>query len=100
MAERRQQLEELFHAALARRPDERASFLSEACASDPELRAEVESLVSAHEQPGSFLDSSAYEVAADLIVDAEDESLVGRSIGALRSCFLHRQGRHLLCVAG
>jgi Tol biopolymer transport system component len=81
MLERWQQVEEIFHTAVRLKPEERASFLSEACASDRDLLAEVESLISAHEQPGSFLDSPAYEVAADLLAAAEDHSLVGKSIG-------------------
>ena len=38
-------VEELYHAALERAPEERALFLSEACAGEPELRREVESLL-------------------------------------------------------
>jgi serine/threonine protein kinase len=75
--ERRQQVEELFHAALEREPAERGTFLSQACRTDPELRAEVESLISAHEQPGSFLDSPVYEPT----VETSTASLVGQSIG-------------------
>src|SRR5689334_4467512 len=48
--------ESLFHEALARpTPEERAAFLDAACASRPELRAAVESLLAAHEQSGDFL---------------------------------------------
>ena len=75
--ERRQQVEELFHAALEREPAERGTFLSQACRTDPELRAEVESLISAAEEPGSFLDSPVYEPT----VETSTPSLVGQSIG-------------------
>jgi serine/threonine-protein kinase len=37
-------------------PDRRAAFLAEACGGDQELLAEVESLIAAYEQSGSFLD--------------------------------------------
>jgi tetratricopeptide (TPR) repeat protein len=48
--------ETLFHEALARStPQERAAFLARACAGQPELRAAVEALLAAHEQPGDFL---------------------------------------------
>lgn len=47
--------EELFHAALAKQPDERQAFLNEACGANTELRAAVEALLVAHEEPGSFL---------------------------------------------
>ncbi|HEV8486813.1 MAG TPA: hypothetical protein VGV87_24930, partial [Blastocatellia bacterium] len=75
--ERRQQVEELFHAALEREPAERGTFLSQACRTDPELRAEVESLISAAEELGSFLDSPVYEPT----VETSTPSLVGQSIG-------------------
>jgi serine/threonine protein kinase/tetratricopeptide (TPR) repeat protein len=49
------QLKELFHAALEKDPPARAEFLAHACGGDVELRAEIESLIAAHERPGSFL---------------------------------------------
>ncbi len=39
-------------------PAERARYLDEACAGDPELRAKVERLIHSHEAAGSFLDLS------------------------------------------
>ena len=53
-AERLQQLEKLFHAALERSPSEREAFLDQVCATDWSLRAEVESLIAEHERGGSF----------------------------------------------
>jgi hypothetical protein len=56
--------ESLFHEALARStPQERAAYLDAACAGQPELRAAVESLLAAHDQPGAFLTPPA--VTAD-----------------------------------
>jgi serine/threonine protein kinase/tetratricopeptide (TPR) repeat protein len=52
----------LFHEALARPAAERAAFLDEACAGQPELRASVESLLALHEAAGSFLDRPAIEL--------------------------------------
>src|SRR5437773_1712105 len=49
--------ETLFHDALAKPPAERAAFLDAACAGQPELRAEVEALLMAHEASGPFLDA-------------------------------------------
>ena len=43
----------LLEAALARAPAERDAFLDAACAGDAGLRAEVASLVAAHERPGA-----------------------------------------------
>lgn len=67
--ERMQQVEELFHATLEREPSQRAAFLSEACDSDPELLAEVESLISAQEREGSFIERPAIEEAGDWLLD-------------------------------
>jgi len=48
------QITEIFHAALARDPQNRDAFLSEACGADPALRREVESLMAAHQEAGPF----------------------------------------------
>jgi len=45
---------ELFHAAAARDVTERDAFLRSACQDDPELRADVDELLVAHEEAGSF----------------------------------------------
>ena len=47
--------EELFHAALAKPPAERAAFLDQACSGNAPLRAAVKALLAAHEAPGSLL---------------------------------------------
>jgi WD40 repeat protein len=57
--------EALFHLALAKSSaDERAAFLEQACAGQPELRAAVEALLQAHEAPGRFLDRPALDPVA------------------------------------
>jgi uncharacterized repeat protein (TIGR01451 family) len=61
-SERLKQAAELFHAALDRDPDQRAAFLAQACAADPELLKEVQSFLSAHDQISGFLNTP--EVAA------------------------------------
>jgi serine/threonine-protein kinase len=48
-------VERIFHAALERPPDERASFLDEACVDDPTLRQEVDSLLAADGDTGSVV---------------------------------------------
>src|SRR5687767_8859614 len=45
----------LFHEATARSSQDRDQFLAEACASDSDLRAEVNELLQAHEEAGGFL---------------------------------------------
>ena len=51
----------------------RASFLTRACEGDEVLREEIESLLSAHEREGSFIDSPAYQAAGKLL--ATDQAL-------------------------
>ncbi len=77
-----QQVEDLFHAALARTPEERIAFLAEACAADPALQAEVESLLAAHEQAGTGYDHPA-QAAAPLGCEPA-AAMVGRQLGAYR----------------
>src|SRR2546423_15492173 len=60
-----QQVKALFHSALALAAADRRFFLREACSGDEALRGEVESLIRAHEQTGSFIDSPAYQAAAE-----------------------------------
>ena len=45
-----EKVKELFDAALQRKPEERADFLTQACGSDFSLREEIDSLLSAYEQ--------------------------------------------------
>jgi serine/threonine protein kinase len=51
--------ETLFHQALQRPAAERAAFLDQACAGQPQLRAAVEALLRAHEEAGSLLQRPA-----------------------------------------
>src|SRR3954453_2282959 len=47
----------IFKAAVQLPPERRAAYLDQACGKNHELRREVESLLEAHDQPGSFLQS-------------------------------------------
>ena len=51
----------VFQAALERSPETRAAFLADACGDDAPLRVEVESLLRAHEQAGSFAERPAVD---------------------------------------
>ena len=55
--------ETLFLEALSRSPEERAAFLSRACAGRPELLAAVEALIAAHEKTGNLLDDPRPDLA-------------------------------------
>src|SRR5690348_3867082 len=52
-------VEELFHAALERTPDERQAFLDGICGADTDLRHQVELLLAKEKQAGSFLEVPA-----------------------------------------
>src|SRR5438046_8911039 len=60
-AERSDRIEQLYHAARERGPDERATFLQQACAGDEALRREVESLLAEDADVRSFLETPALE---------------------------------------
>ena len=55
-------------------PAERSAYLDQACADDPELRREVESLLQAHEQAGRFLSRPAVEERAAVPDQAATEA--------------------------
>ncbi len=63
-AERWQQVERLYHAALEREESDRAAFLEEMCAGDVDLRQEVTALLASRARAGSFLEEPALVVAA------------------------------------
>jgi tetratricopeptide (TPR) repeat protein len=63
--DRTSKIEALFHAALEHEPAMRHAFLTEACAGDAELCAEVESLLEAHGDVPEFLDKPAWAVLTD-----------------------------------
>lgn len=79
--ERWQQVKQLFHAALERAPGERSEFLAQACVSDPELRMEVESLISAHHQPPVFIDRPAFEPSTTVHSGEHEEPLITQVMG-------------------
>ena len=79
--ERWRELDRLFNAALQCEPAARPAFLDEACAGDKGLRKEIEALLVAHQEAGSFIESPALEVEAQLLADAHNESAVGQTIG-------------------
>lgn len=70
--ERHQQIAKLFHSALELQSDKRPAFLAQICAGDGELRREVESLIVSHAKLGSFIESPAIEVGAEIIATRLD----------------------------
>src|SRR5215475_10261173 len=80
-AKRWGKIKEIYDRALDLSRDERQVFLAEACAGDDDLRREVESLLAAHAEAGTFLQSPAVEVDAREIVADEDASPAPQLIG-------------------
>lgn len=76
-----QQVDRLFQAALEHTPAKRAAFISEACSGDDSLRREVEALLVADGQAGSFIETPAYALAAKLIDGGDAPAIIGKRIG-------------------
>lgn len=75
--ERFGQIRELFDKALALDPQDRESFLDEACADDPELRQELATLLASHGKEDDFLETS--------ILGKEPDGLeIGQLVGPYR----------------
>jgi serine/threonine protein kinase/dipeptidyl aminopeptidase/acylaminoacyl peptidase len=91
--ERYQQIGKLYHSALEITPGERPTFLAQACDGDEELLREVQSLVAAHEQAGSFIESPAIEVAAEILAADSYSDMVGQNLS-------HYEIKALLGVGG
>jgi serine/threonine protein kinase len=70
---------DLFHQALERGADERSGFLDAACATDPELRAEVDRLLGIHQRSSGILD--AEPAVPGTLTFGWEEPLVDRRIG-------------------
>src|SRR5215470_15117782 len=79
--ERWLQVKQIFQSAIECPLDERAAFLGRACAGDPNLRSEVESLISSHNQAGDSIEALAVEAATDMIADDQASSIIGKRIG-------------------
>ena len=82
--DRYRQAGELFDAALALEPRARAAFLARSCGADSALRAEVESLLDAHQQTGSFIDEPPAAVAAEVMAKRDARARAGQQVGRYR----------------
>ncbi len=82
--ERWRQINDLFHAAIERDAGGRQALLESTGKTDPELAAEVRSLLAVHESTGEFLDEPAWAVAPELILDPPGPSLAGTQVGPYR----------------
>jgi len=60
------ELETLFHEALARPAAARAAFLAERCAGRPDLQAQIQAMLHAHDEAASALDDTPFAVQSPL----------------------------------
>ena len=79
--DRWQKVQTLLSGALAKPADARSRFLAEACAGDPGLRHEVDSLLEWEEKEPEFLERPAAEAHASLAGGPEASDLSGNSVG-------------------
>ena len=84
-------IQELFRAALAKKPDEREAFLVEACDGDRALRRELMSLISAHKDPEN-LEDAVIQAEEAMLRESDPDAMVGRRLGAYRVLRLLGQG--------
>lgn len=76
----------LLDAVLTLPAGQRETFLQRECADDPALRREVQSLLHAHDQADTFLDTPAHEIIAPMAEQAsqQKDALVGQEIDGYR----------------
>src|SRR5207248_5213836 len=84
---------EIYHATIARPPEERVSFVGQECHGDETLRRQVEAMVKSHERSGDFIESPAFTIAPELLIEVQTVDLIGQSSG-------HYQIESLLGVGG
>jgi serine/threonine protein kinase len=91
--ERWQKLDELFHLALEREGEARVSFVAQATAGDENLRRELDSMLLHFERSNSFIETPAYAIVAEQIVEDETpEHLIGTTLGPYRILDVLGQG--------
>jgi serine/threonine protein kinase len=79
--DRWQQVEELFHTALALDEHERPGFLRDACAGDDALRRELDSLLTFERRSPAFMQESGLELAAAMMSEDAASMLTGQQFG-------------------
>ena len=82
-AARWQTIKEIFATALEHETARRPAYLDQACGTDTELRAEVDSLLDAHDSAEGFIEEPAVERTPGLPL-AERTSWIGRRVGVYR----------------
>lgn len=79
--ERWQKVNEVFQEAVELDPDKQKSYLEKACADDDSLLQQVETLLAANDQAGTFIAGNAAEDVAHLITVHDTQIPSGESLG-------------------
>jgi serine/threonine protein kinase/Tol biopolymer transport system component len=80
-SKRWEHIEDIFHGALLCALADREAYLTSACGGDTNLQEEVESLISAYELPGDFLEQDQLSAGLNLYAAGDSPSLAGELIG-------------------
>jgi eukaryotic-like serine/threonine-protein kinase len=75
-------IEDLYHRTLAVEKNERKAFLRDICADDPELRQELERLLSEDNVRESFLEEPVLQRAVRDLAEPTAQSWIGRRVGS------------------
>ena len=79
--ERWQQVRDVLAAARGMPTGERTAYLEKTCAQDPELRSEVESLVSSHDHGGNFFMNIPVADVKGVLAERSHSSRIGGRVG-------------------
>ncbi|MDQ3314026.1 MAG: tetratricopeptide repeat-containing serine/threonine-protein kinase, partial [Verrucomicrobiota bacterium] len=82
-SKRWQSCTDIFDEAVEQPLNARAAFLERSCNGDEALRRKVELLLKYHDESGDFIESPAFVVAPELLVDDPD-ALIGQHLGSYR----------------
>jgi serine/threonine protein kinase len=82
--ERWRLIKEIFDQAVEMDPDRQSELLDKACAENPSLRAELESLLASHETSDGFMEKPVFAEAPHLFEDSSVSMTVGRQLGQYR----------------
>lgn len=92
-------IEQLFHAALQRKPEDRANFLNQSCGGDSALYDDVNALLTSYENDDSVFEESASALAAEMFADRVGETIGPYEVlsqlgsGAMGVVYLAQDGR-------
>ncbi len=74
-------IDAIFHEAVAIPRAHRAGYLAQRCQAEPDLQAEVESLLAAHDSTGHLIDAPAFSITQREASIVEEDLPPGRRIG-------------------